>query len=380
LIGKINHREREKPEMSFIKYYQQFREFDFELFFSQVTPEGIRRVLSKSRLDPIDLAALLAPAAESLLEEMAQKAHRLTLQHFGRAMLLYTPLYLSDYCINHCSYCGFSAGNKINRQTLTLAEVKAEAEVIAATGLRHILLLTGESRRHAPVDYIAGCIRLLKSRFSSIGIEIYPLTEEEYRYLAEAGADSLTIYQEVYDTAIYDQVHLKGPKQDYLFRLEAPERGCRAGLRAVNVGALLGLADWRRETFFGALHALYMQNSYPEVEISYSVPRLRPYSGKQVAVHQVTDRNLVQILLSLRLFMPRLGLTLSTRERSDLRDKLISLGITKMSAASCTSVGGRTFSGSEVQFVINDERGVAKIRAALSAKGYDPVFKDWHQF
>jgi 2-iminoacetate synthase len=366
--------------MSFYNQYERLQEFDFTGFFSRVTPGDVRRVLEKDRLNPDDYLTLLAPAAESFLEEMAQKAYRLTRQHFGRAMILYTPLYLSNYCVNHCNYCGFSAGINIRRQTLSLKEVEAEAKVIAATGLRHILILTGESRYHAPLEYLAECVRLLKGYFSSIGIEVYPMEEEEYSYLVAAGVDSLTIYQEVYDAKIYDQVHLEGPKKDYRFRLDAPERGCRAGMRAVNIGALLGLGDWRRETFCGGLHANYLQNAYPEVEMSYSVPRLRPHNADYNIPHPVSDRNLVQSLLAIRLFMPRLGLTLSTRERAAFRDSLMPLGITKMSADSCTSVGGRILSGSADQFNVADERNVEEMRKALINKGYDPVFKDWHPF
>lgn len=366
--------------MSFFNQYARFKDFDFDIFFRRISPEDIQRVLAKERLNAADFLTLLAPAAESLLEEIAQKAHRLTLQHFGRAMLLYTPLYLSNHCANLCRYCGFSSSNSLKRQTLTLAEVESEARVIAATGLKTILILTGESRRHAPVDYIADCVVILKGYFSSIGIEIYPLEEEEYRYLKETGVDSLTIYQEVYDERIYGQVHLRGPKKDYRFRLDAAERGCRAGLRSVNVGALLGLGDWRRETYFGGLHADYLQNRYPEVEISYSVPRLRPHCGDFAALYPAADMDLVQILLALRLFMPRLGLTLSTREGAALRDRLIYLGITKMSADSRTSVGGRIMAGGESQFAIADNRDVEQIRETLLTRGYDPVFKDWHPF
>jgi len=366
--------------MSFFSQLLRWQGVDFDSLFNRVTTEDVRRGLEKRSLDAGDFAALLAPAAERLLEEMAQKAHRSTLQHFGRVMLLYTPLYLSNYCINHCRYCGFSAGNRLKRQTLTLAEVEAEARVIAATGLQHILVLTGESRSHVPVEYIAGCVRVLRGYFSSIGIEVYPMDETEYRYLIETGVDSLTIYQEVYDTGIYDQVHVSGPKKDFQFRLDAPERGCRAGMRAVNVGALLGLGDWRRDTFLGGLHAYYLQNTYPEVEISYSVPRLRPHSGDLIMPHPLTDKNLVQSLLALRLMMPRLGLTLSTRERASLRDHLIPLGITKMSASSCTSVGGRTIDNSDDQFAIADDRDVAQMKEVLTKKGFDPVLKDWHQF
>lgn len=365
--------------MTFHDLYSRFKGFDFDGFFGQVKPADVERVLGKSRLNHTDFLTLLSPAAESRLEEMAQQAHRFTLQHFGRAMVLYTPLYLSNHCVNQCSYCGFNARNKLHRKTLTLEEVEAEARAIAGTGLRHILILTGESRRHAPVPYLADCARVLGRYFSSIGIEVYPMAEEEYRALIEAGVDSLTIYQEAYDEKVYDQVHLKGPKKDYRFRLEAPERGCRAGMRAVNIGALLGLAEWRREAFFTGLHADYLQARYPEVEFSVSVPRLRPHLGNFSPPHPVADQNLVQILLAMRLFIPRLGLTLSTRERAGLRDNLLPLGITRMSAGSSTKVGGRaTIDAGDEQFAIADTRSVAEIRETLLRKGYDPVFKDWH--
>ncbi len=367
--------------MSFANVCSQFKGFDFDGFFNRIQPDDIIKVLGKPGLDRTDFLVMLSPAAEGVLEEMAQKAHRLTLQHFGRAMVLYTPLYLSNYCVNVCSYCGFNARNRMYRKTLTLDEVEAEARAIASTGLKHILVLTGESRRHVPVSYIAGCVRVLRRYFASIGIEVYPMEEEEYRVLIQAGVDSLTIYQETYDEEVYDRVHVKGPKKHYRYRLEAPERGCRAGMRAVNIGALLGLNDWRRDAFFTGLHAAYLQDRYPEVELSVSVPRLRPHLGNFPPLYPVLDKNLVQILLALRLFIPRLGLTLSTRERAELRDRLIPLGITRMSAGSCTKVGGYAIQDTgHGQFDIADTRNVAEIREALLGRGYDPVFKDWHPF
>jgi len=368
--------------VTFYHFKSQFEGFNFAAFFQQVEPREVRRVLNKDRLHYTDFLVLLSPAAEELLEEMAWRAHHLTLRHFGRTMVLYTPLYLSNYCINQCSYCGFNARNRLHRKKLTLEEVDAEARAIAETGLRHILVLTGESERHTPVSYLAACVSVLRRHFASIGMEIYPLDEEEYGTLVEAGVDSLTLYQETYDEIVYDRVHLKGPKKNYRFRLEAPERGCRAGMRSVNIGSLLGLNDWRREAFFTGLHAFYLEENFPAVEISVSVPRLRPHTGNFLPPYPVTDQNLVQILLAMRLFIPRLGLTLSTRERAELRDHLLPLGITRMSAGSRTSVGGHAIKEDigDSQFDIADNRSVAEMRQVLLRSGYDPVFKDWHPF
>ncbi|MGQ9557546.1 MAG: 2-iminoacetate synthase ThiH [Desulfurispora sp.] len=347
--------------------------------FSNVTAADVRRALGKTRLGEHDYLVLLSPRAEEYLEEMAWKAHRLTVQHFGRVIQLYTPLYLANYCVNRCAYCGFGAHNKIKRDRLTPAEVEQEARAISGMGFKHILILTGESRHHSPVSYIRECVQVLKKYFSSISIEIYPLTEEEYGELIAAGVDGLTIYQEVYDPAVYDRVHLAGPKKDYHFRLDAPERACRAGMRTVNVGALLGLHDWRSEAFATGLHAAYLQKKFPAVEVSLSPPRLRPEVGGFAAPVLVSDRNLVQYMLAFRLFMPRAGITLSTREPARLRDHLVKLGVTKMSAASCTAVGGHSATGqkTEDQFAVADSRSLDEVMAMLYAQGYQPLFKDW---
>ncbi|CCO08576.1 2-iminoacetate synthase [Desulforamulus hydrothermalis Lam5 = DSM 18033] len=364
--------------VSFYRTYLSYSKLDFEAFFRRVTPDRVAGILHKQRLSPLDYLTLLSPAAEDFLEDMAQRAYRLTVQHFGRTVLLYTPMYLANYCTNRCVYCGFAAHNQIKREKMTLAEVAAEARLIAAGGLRHILILTGESRQHTPVSYIRDCVQLLKKFFTSISIEIYPLAQEEYRELIAAGVDGLTIYQEVYNPEVYRQLHLAGPKRDYLWRLDAPERACRAGMRSVNVGALLGLHDWRSEAFFSGLHANYLQSCFPAAEVSISPPRLRPHVGGMLPRVEVSDRNLVQYILAFRLFMPRGGITLSTREPALLRDRLLPLGITRMSAGSCTAVGGRVKETvSEGQFAIADHRDVQSIVSMLYRQGYQPVFKDW---
>jgi 2-iminoacetate synthase len=274
-------------------------------------------------------------------------------------------------------YCSFNAANKLHRTKLTLDEVAAEAEIIAATGLKHILLLTGESRQHTPVSYIKDCVQVLRRRFTSVSIEIYPLSEEEYRELCEAGVDGLAIYQETYDRDVYKYLHPAGPKRDYSYRLDAPERGCRAGMRTVNIGALLGLSGWRREAFLTGLHADYLQRKYPHVEVSISPPRMRPHVGGFQPSEDVTDVNLAQYVTAFRLFMPRSGVTLSTREAPFFRDNMTRLGVTKMSGGTSTAVGGHSHGGETGQFEIADGRSVAEMSRMLYGQGYQPVFKDW---
>ncbi|WP_031513088.1 2-iminoacetate synthase ThiH [Desulfofalx alkaliphila] len=366
--------------MSFYDIYQEAKNIDFEQHWQSVTDNDILRILTKERLDAADYLTLLSPRAADFLEPMAQRAHRLTVQHFGHTMLLYTPMYLANHCANHCLYCSFSALNKLKRKKLSLAQVEEEAKAIAATGLKHILILTGESPAHSPVSYIADCVGVLKKYFDSISIEVYPLSTEEYAQLVAVGVDGLTIYQEVYDEEMYKHLHPRGPKRDYRYRLDAPERGCKAKMRTVNVGALLGLEDWRKEAFFTGLHADYLQNKYLDTEIGISVPRIRPNVGGFSPKVDVTDRHLVQIILAYRLFMPRAGIAVSTRERAELRNHLIKLGVTKMSAGVTTEVGGHSEKDSAEgtgQFEISDNRGVDEIKQMLLSQGYQPVFKDW---
>lgn len=363
--------------MSFFETIEHYEHFDFDDFFSRSSETDVRRVLAQDRLGPLDYLTLLSPPAEVCLEEMAQKAHRLTVQRFGRTMLLFTPMYVANHCVNHCLYCGFNVNNTLDRKQLTVEEVDSEAGIIASTGVKHILLLTGESRRHTPVSYIRDCVQALRRHFTSISIEICPLAEEDYGDLIAAGVDGLTIYQETYDRETYAYLHPAGPKRDYRFRLDAPQRGCRAGMRTVNIGALLGLADWRREAFLTGLHAEYLQRKFPDVELSISPPRMRPHIGGFEPAVNVTDRNLVQYVTAFRLFMPSSGVTLSTRETANLRDNMVGLGVTKMSGSACTSVGGRSDGDGTGQFQIADERSVEEIAKMLYERGYQPVYKDW---
>lgn len=364
--------------MSFYKEYLKYKTFDFDSFLEGITDNRVLEVIEKDRLNELDYLILLSDKAQICLEQMARRAKQLTAQHFGKVIFLYTPMYLANYCVNQCAYCGFNSTNRITRRKLSLKEVELEAKAISDTGLRHILILTGESREHTPVSYIKDCVKILAKYFQSISIEIYPLEAWEYSELVESGVDGLTIYQEVYNEETYRKVHIKGPKRDYRFRIDAPERACKAAIRSVNIGSLLGLYDWRKEAFFTGLHAYYLQNRYTDVEVSVSLPRLRPYLGSFKPESSVDDRRLVQIMLALRIFMPRLGITISTRERAELRDNLIGLGVTRLSAGSSTQVGGHTLEDkTEGQFDIDDCRSVKEIKDMIYSKGYQPVFKDW---
>lgn len=364
--------------MSFYHTYEQLKDLPFQEIFSKITSIDVERVLKKDRLTRDDYMVLLSPAAEDYLEEMAQRAHQLTVQHFGKTMQLFLPLYVSDYCVNTCKYCSFSVDNVFPRKRLTMEEVEQEAKAIRDKGIEHIILLSGESRMHSSVEYLKECMTVLKKYFSSVGIEIQPMDQVDYEELVSSGIDGLTVYQEVYNEDIYREIHTKGPKRDYRYRLDTPERGCRAGMRSVNIGALLGLDDWRKESFISGLHAQYLQHTYLETEIGTSFPRIRPNAGGFQPNVDVSDKNLVQAMLALRIFLPRVGITISTRENPAFRDHIIPLGVTKMSAASSTEVGGYTNpDDTQSQFEISDERSVDEIRDLLHSKSYQPVMKDW---
>ncbi len=335
---------------------------------------AVSRALGQAwpRLDAV--AALLSPAAEAMLEDMAAAAAERTLRHFGRARLLFTPLYVANYCENRCRYCGYAAHVTMPRRKLSLEEVAAQGERIAATGLRHLLLLTGEAPRRAGVDYIVDCVRLLAPRFPGLALEVFPLATAHYGAAVEAGVTGLTLYQETYDPEVYRAMHPAGPKADYAWRLDAPARAAHAGMPSITLGALLGLAPWRQDVLALVAHARYLLERFPGVEIGVSLPRLRPHAGGFAAPHPVADRQFVQAILALRLALPCAGITLSTREAPRLRDGLVGLAVTKLSAGVRTSVG--EVEGSE-QFVINDTRSVAEVAAMLRSQGLQPVFKDW---
>jgi 2-iminoacetate synthase len=368
-----------KNKMNYYDIYQKYDDFDFDRFLASVTEADIEGVLQKEILTPFDFLSLLSPKAISYLEVLAQKAHKLTLQHFGKTIQLYTPIYLSNYCESGCTYCGFNQDNDVMRRKLTPEELEKEAEFIAATGLKHVLILTGDSPSMSPVSYIRTCVKVLRRFFSSISIEVYALTENEYQELIEEGVDGLTIYQETYDQNLYDKIHLAGNKRDYMFRLNAPERAAHAGMRLINIGVLLGLSQWQKDTFFTGLHAQYLQDKFTSSEISASLPRIRPHIGSFKPIYKVSDKNIAQIILALRLFLPRLGITISTRESPDFRENTIPLGITRLSAGSTTAVGGHTLKDSKeaVQFDIFDQRDVGQIKEMICLKGYQPVLKDW---
>ena len=364
-------------------FFEQIREWQprlSESSWASFRGIDVERVLTRETLRPQDLAVLLSPAAQSYLEPMAKKAQALTIRNFGRTMGLFTPLYLANFCTNQCVYCSFHAGNEIVRCKLTVEQVIQEGKAISSTGLQHLLLLTGESRTQSGPAYMEECVHALRPMFASLGLEVYPLSTEEYQRLYEAGVDSVTLFQETYDETTYAEVHPAGPKRNYHYRLEAPERACEAGISAVNIGALLGLSDWRQDAFCSALHADYLQRAYPGVEVALSVPRLRPYAGSfNSSAAPVTDAALVQIILAYRLFLPRAGLTLSTRESPQMRENLLPLGITRMSAGALTSVGGysETDNVGSAQFEIADERSVPEVVQMIRARGYLPAFCDW---
>lgn len=365
--------------MKFYDVYLKNKDFNFDEFFNNVTDDDILRIINKRKLDKYDFLALLSPTAKNHLEEIAEKAHLLTLQNFGKAILLFTPMYLANYCTNKCVYCGFNYTNKIKRRKLSMDEIDREAKKIYDTGLRHILILTGSSRTETPVSYMVSAIKVLKKYFDSISIEVYALEQEEYNALVEAGADGFSLYQEVYNEDIYKQVHLAGPKRNYLFRLDAPERACKARMRNVCIGALLGLDDWRREFFFSGLHAKYLQDKYSDIDIAVALPRIREHAGSFTDIYPVRDEDVVQMVLACRLFLPRAGITMTTREKAEFKNHLLPLGINKISAGVSTEVGGHTDAENESdpQFTIIDGRSVDEVHNDLLNLGYQPVFKDW---
>lgn len=369
--------------MSFYNTCLTYQDYDFDKFFKNLSLNQIVSCSSQEEITAEQFLILLSPKIDNFLEEFACRAHDITIRHFGRTIQLYTPMYLSNFCDNSCLYCGFNKNNKFLRKKLDLDKVREEAKIIAAKGFKHILILTGESKSISPVSYIKDCVDILNEYFSSIAIETYALDDSEYELLINAGVSGLTIYQEVYDQKIYDTVHPEGPKKDYQFRLDAPERAARKKIRAINLGVLLGLADWRKEVFLLGLHAKYLHDNYGDVEISVSLPRLRPHQGEFIPQFQVSDKDLVQIMVALRLFLPYAGITLSTREEAGFRDNLLPLGVTRMSAESSTVVGGHSISSEALelpQFEISDQRNLEEVKRAIIGKGYQPVLKDWLQF
>ncbi|MCK8059931.1 MULTISPECIES: 2-iminoacetate synthase ThiH [unclassified Fusibacter] len=365
--------------MSLIKL---LRSLDTELLLEKSERFGEKHV--KDALD-IDFASfehflsLISTEASKHLEKLAVKASGISARQFGKTIGLYTPLYLGNFCENQCVYCGFNSESSTVRNKLDQEEIQKELDAIYGTGLREVLLLTGESNKHTPVDYIEKAVAMAAVKFKSIGIEIYPLDESGYERLISAGVNSLTIYQETYDEAVYDRLHLKGPKKDYEYRLNAPERAAKAGMAQIGIGALFGLSDPKSDAIKLYHHLRYLEKRYPQVELSISLPRLKPISGDlEFGATTVSDKLFVQLLLAFRICFPRLGINLSTRESQELREHLLALGITKMSAGVKTTVGGHSDkAASDVQFDIDDKRSVEEIMDMLKTKGIQHVLSDW---
>jgi 2-iminoacetate synthase len=325
-----------------------------------------------------DFLALLGPSARERLEPMAERARAVTLRRFGRVVQLYAPLYLSNACTNPCLYCGFRAPNPIPRVTLSLPEVIAEAAVLRGAGFRHLLLVSGEAPRAVPLERLDETLRSLRADFPSLSLEVYPLETAGYRRLVEAGADGLTLYQETYDRAAYAEAHPSGRKRDYGWRLGTLERGGEAGMRRLTLGALLGLHDWRSEAIAIALHADYLTRRFWRSQVAVSFPRLRHGPSGYAPPAPVSDADLVQLVLAVRLLLPDVGLVLSTREPPRFRDALVPLGITHMSAGSRTEPGGyRVPCEQGAQFDVQDRRSAAEVAAMIARAGYEPVWKDW---
>lgn len=344
-------------------------------------PENVDRAIAREVRTVEDLAALLSPHAQSCLEPIAREAHRETRRHFGRTIGMYVPLYISNVCSADCLYCAYAvgAGSTRKRVTLTTEQIRQECEVLSAHGFDHVLLLTGEAPHVAPVSAIAEAVAIAREYFASVSIEMYAMDQEDYARLSALGLEGVTLYMETYDRETYRRVHPGGLKKDYDYRLGAIERAGRAGIRRLSLGALLGLFDWRVDGFWAGLHARRLQKVCWQSAVAVSFPRLRHVPARFEVPHKVSDRELVQLMLALRLFLPEVGFNLSTRERADLRDHVIPLGVTMMSAGSSTRPGGYTGLGSETleQFEIEDRRTPAEVAEAIRRAGYDPVWKDF---
>jgi len=339
---------------------------------------GVRAVLAAGVRSLADAARLVSPAASDIIEELARAAHRLTLGRFGKAIGMYAPLYLSNECVCTCTYCGFSMGLDIKRRTLRVDEVMREARHLRARGFQNILLVSAEHPKRINVDYVAQCIRETKRQAAYVGIEIAAAGEAAYRAYVGAGCDGVVLYQETYDPQAFAAHHLGGPKKDYRFRLDAPERASRAGIKHLGLGALLGLSDWRFEALSLVEHARWLQRRCWRSQLNVSLPRINPAAGGFAPRRPVNDRDLVHMLCFLRLALPGAGIVLSTRETSQLRDRLVGLGVTHMSAGSSTEPGGYTRPGEAgEQFALEDTRSPEAVAARLRERGYDPVFKDW---
>lgn len=349
--------------------------------YSRYISADVKKAISNDFRTVEDFAALLSPAAEDFLEEMAVQAQKETRAHFGNSVYLFTPLYIANYCENQCVYCGFNCKNNIHRAQLDYDEIRSEMKAIAESGLEEVLILTGESSKMSTVEYIGEACKIARDYFRVVGLEIYPTNVKNYKYLQQCGADFITVFQETYDTDIYKTVHPGGNKGIFPYRFNAQERAVMGGIRGVGFAPLLGLTDFRKDVFSTGLHANLLQKKYPHAEIAFSCPRLRPVAGKDdIAVDVVSEKNLVQIICAYRLFMPFANITISSRESRKFRDNVVKIAATKISAGVDVGIGGHTddtHDKGDEQFIISDNRTVSEIYEMLSEQGMQPVMSDY---
>jgi 2-iminoacetate synthase len=365
--------------MSFIDEWRRHGFGDVARRISLKTPADVRRALGRPRgsVDIEDFAALLSPAAAPYLEDMAQASHAATVERFGRTMRMFAPLYLSNACANVCTYCGFSAHNKIRRKVLGDAEILADAAVLRSHGFDSVLLVTGETGRVGR-DYLSNALRILRPHFSGLWIEVQPLAQDDYEALAAEGLSTVLVYQETYDQAAYARHHLSGPKSDIAWRLGTPDRLGAAGMKKIGLGALFGLSDWRADAWFTGLHLRHIEKTHWRTRTAISFPRLRPHEGADIAVTPFGERDLVQAACAFRLLSPEAELSLSTRESEAFRNRAFRLGFTSMSAGSRTNPGGYASAPESLeQFEIDDGRSPEQVAAYLRSQGYEAVWKDW---
>ncbi len=349
--------------------------------YDRYTEKDVLAALNRDVRTPEDFAALLSPAALPHLEEIAQKAQEETRKHFGNSVMMFTPLYIANYCENYCIYCGFNCHNKINRAKLTAEEIENEMRAIAETGLQEVLILTGESKQMSDVKYIGEACKIAKKYFKVIGVEVYPMNSDEYAYLHECGVDYVTVFQETYDSDKYETLHLAGHKRIFPYRFYAQERAIRGGMRGVGFAALLGLSDFRKDAFATGMHAYLLQRKYPHAEIAFSCPRLRPIiNNDKINPRDVHEPQLLQVICAYRLFMPFASITISTRECERFRDNIIKIAATKISGGVSVGIGGRTEDNEkkgDEQFEISDGRTVSEVYDAIVRQGLQPVMSDY---
>ena len=344
------------------------------------TAADVRRALSRDVLKPEDFGALLSPAALPFLEEIAQRAQAETRKHFGNSINMFTPLYIANYCENYCIYCGFNCHNKINRAKLNEEEIESEMKAIAKTGLQEILILTGESKKMSDVEYIGKACEIASKYFKVVGVEVYPMNSDEYAYIHKCGADYVTVFQETYNSDKYETLHLSGHKRIFPYRINAQERALMGGMRGVGFATLLGLDDFRKDAFATGMHAYYIQRKYPYAEIAFSCPRLRPIiNNDKINPRDVHEAQLLQVVCAYRIFMPFASITISTRECQRVRDNLIKIAATKISAGVDVGIGGHgdNEQKGDEQFEISDGRTVDEVFAAIEENGLQPVMSDY---